>query len=203
MYVLCKVFGGKKETGDTFVDMYNLVDTIDLNDPLGEEELRILATIVEIIGQDGDQSAILEPLDAARILILTTLVELMVTGDDDGRHVPFDPLYVDEIPMMMRILVTLLIGGFGEDGVPPMDTEDIQNMTSIMVDQEMLNKTSTCSVCLDSLQARAEVNLLSCGHFFHVAFIRPWLGLHASCPVCRGVQEGDGEEEREEEAEEI
>ena len=110
VYIICKVFGEKKATGATFVDIYNLVDTIDLNDPLDEEELRILTTIGEIIGQDGDQSATLEPVDAARILILTTLVELMVTGDD-GRHVHFDPLYVDEIPMMMRILVTLLIGG--------------------------------------------------------------------------------------------
>ena len=80
-----------------------------------------------------------------------------------------------------------------------MDPEDIQNMTTIMVDQEMLNKTSTCSVCLDSLQIGAEVNLLSCGHFFHIACIRPWLGLHASCPVCREVQEGEGEEGVEEE----
>ena len=68
VYVICKMFGENKENGDTFVDLYSLIDTIDLNDPLDEEELRILARLCEITEQeDDDQTATLEPVDAARI----------------------------------------------------------------------------------------------------------------------------------------
>ena len=72
-----------------------------------------------------------------------------------------------------------------DQGPPPMEPEDIANIATIMVDQEMLDKCSSCPVCLDAHQLKDEVNILGCGHFFHAFCIKTWLGMHASCPVCR------------------
>ncbi|KAL7147049.1 hypothetical protein ABFS83_06G082200 [Erythranthe nasuta] len=45
---------------------------------------------------------------------------------------------------------------------------------------------SSCSICLADYEAADMVRLLpSCGHFFHVKCIDPWLLLHPTCPVCR------------------
>lgn len=52
-----------------------------------------------------------------------------------------------------------------------------------------------CSVCMDGLLAvegddpkdlsEDEVKSLPCGHAFHEECLRPWLGMHTSCPTCR------------------
>ncbi|KAL7107909.1 hypothetical protein ACP275_06G083000 [Erythranthe tilingii] len=45
---------------------------------------------------------------------------------------------------------------------------------------------SSCSICLADYEAADFVRLLpSCGHFFHVKCIDPWLVRHPTCPVCR------------------
>ena len=78
-------------------------------------------------------------------------------------------------------------------GAPPMEPEDIANIPTTMVEEEMLDRCSSCPICLEALQLREEVNILRCGHFFHAYCIRTWLGMHATCPVCRRVEERDGD----------
>ena len=80
-----------------------------------------------------------------------------------------------------------------------MEPEEIDNIATTMVDQEVLEKSP---VCLDTFQLREEVNILGCGHLYHAYCIKHWMGMHASCPVCRrgeGDREGGedwGEEEQ-------
>lgn len=87
-----------------------------------------------------------------------------------------------------------------EPGAPPMDPDDIENLPSVMMDQEMLKKNSNCPVCMDTLQLKEEVNVLGCGHHYHAHCIKPWLRIHSSCPVCRGVE--GGQEKKGDEGEE-
>ena len=148
VYVLCKVFG-KKDTGEVFIDVNSLLDTVDLDDPPTAEELRILRVMNEII-EDDAEVADSTPEDDARLEIMARLIILVITGDD-GRHVPIDPEYVDELPMLIRLTVFWVVHQL-EGGVLPMDPHEIKNIRTIMVDQEMLNKTSSCSVCLDTLE---------------------------------------------------
>ena len=80
-----------------------------------------------------------------------------------------------------------------EDGTPPMEPEEIADISSVMVDQKMLDKSSICPICLVELMLMVEVKVLPCGHFFHGSCIDTWLGLHGSCPLCRGVEVGEKE----------
>ncbi|PIN20350.1 hypothetical protein CDL12_06941 [Handroanthus impetiginosus] len=43
-----------------------------------------------------------------------------------------------------------------------------------------------CSICLSEFELNAEVNHLSCGHFFHKSCLEKWLNYwNITCPLCR------------------
>ena len=42
-----------------------------------------------------------------------------------------------------------------------------------------------CPVCCHEVEPGEELTVLMCAHAFHADCLRPWLKIHASCPVCR------------------
>lgn len=50
-----------------------------------------------------------------------------------------------------------------------------------------------CSVCHDEFIEKSKVVELCCSHCFHADCIKPWLGTHNTCPVCRIELETEGE----------
>ena len=103
----------------------------------------------------------------------------------DELQMILDQLIQGSLGPIQRWLARLFEEENDDQGPPPMEPEDIANIATIMVDQEMLDKCSSCPVCLDAHQLKDEVNILGCGHFFHAFCIKTWLGMHTSCPVCR------------------
>nr|CAD1825226.1 unnamed protein product [Ananas comosus var. bracteatus] len=57
-----------------------------------------------------------------------------------------------------------------------------------------------CAVCLEELGSGAgeEVKEVGCGHRFHGGCIERWMGMRATCPVCRARVRVSAEEEEEE-----
>ncbi|GFQ95717.1 hypothetical protein TNCT_101151 [Trichonephila clavata] len=47
-----------------------------------------------------------------------------------------------------------------------------------------LNKTTQCSICLDTSRRR-KLKTLQCSHVFHEKCINEWLHTNENCPVCR------------------
>ena len=140
--------------------------------------------------------AVFQNIDGDRLFfIMAQMNELFPEGNledppddlDDipgpANHNPGDYIFGNRD--MERLLARLFEEENDDQGPPPMEPEDIANIATIMVDQEMLDKCSSCPVCLDAHQLKDEVNILGCGHFFHAFCIKTWLGMHASCPVCR------------------
>ena len=121
------------------------------------------------------------------------------TQNNENNHIAANPGdYIVGNLNMERILARLFEEETEDHGPPPMEPEDIENIATTMVDQEVLEKSSTCPVCLDTFQLREEVNILGCGHLYHAYCIKHWMGMHASCPVCRrgegGREGGEGGE---------
>ena len=94
--------------------------------------------------------------------------------------------YIAEIIQCLEDI--LIIIDDNDIGVDPMDPEDIEAIPTALMNQEMSDKSSACPICLGSFLKEEEVLVLLCGHFYHAACIKTWLGLHASCPVCRSRQ---------------
>ena len=53
---------------------------------------------------------------------------------------------------------------------------------------DLLDQKTQCSVCWEDFSLDEMVNQLRCEHIFHKDCIKPWLELHATCPVCRKPQ---------------
>lgn len=55
-------------------------------------------------------------------------------------------------------------------------------------DREIQADSYECSICLDAIQADAQIRGLSCGHAFHVICVDKWLlERSACCPVCESA----------------
>eukprot|EP01017_Pseudomicrothorax_dubius_P027742 TRINITY_DN3237_c0_g1_i11.p1 TRINITY_DN3237_c0_g1~~TRINITY_DN3237_c0_g1_i11.p1 ORF type:complete len:331 (-),score=67.08 TRINITY_DN3237_c0_g1_i11:124-1017(-) len=46
-------------------------------------------------------------------------------------------------------------------------------------------KENSCSVCLSQFEAREEILVLPCKHYFHDPCLVPWLRKNRQCPVCK------------------
>ena len=73
-----------------------------------------------------------------------------------------------------------------DEGPPPMDPEDMDNLEKRMVSQEMLNNVSKCPICLGIFKKDEEVTKLRCEHYYHWGCIKHWLKIQPTCPLCRG-----------------
>jgi len=82
-------------------------------------------------------------------------------------------------------IITQLLNHMDGAGPPPMAKESIQEIPTVNISKEQMEKSQSCSVCWEDFTEGEEVKLLECEHCFHSPCIVPWLELHGTCPVCR------------------
>jgi len=82
-------------------------------------------------------------------------------------------------------IITQLLNHMDGAGPPPMAKENIQEIPTVNISNEQMEKSQSCSVCWEDFTEGEQVKLLECEHCFHSPCIVPWLELHGTCPVCR------------------
>eukprot|EP00092_Neocalanus_flemingeri_P005537 GFUD01005967.1.p1 GENE.GFUD01005967.1~~GFUD01005967.1.p1 ORF type:complete len:442 (-),score=152.13 GFUD01005967.1:334-1659(-) len=82
-------------------------------------------------------------------------------------------------------IITQLLNHMDGAGPPPMAKENIQEIPTVNISKEQMEKSQSCSVCWEDFTEGEQVKLLECEHCFHSPCIVPWLELHGTCPVCR------------------
>jgi len=90
-------------------------------------------------------------------------------------------------------IITQLLNHMDGAGPPPMAKENIQEIPTVNISKEQMEKSQSCSVCWEDFTEGEEVKLLECEHCFHSPCIVPWLELHGTCPVCRKELGKDGQ----------
>ena len=141
--------------------------------------------------------------------LLRILMQILEIGDEEYAHAPNVEMYDDyesdeeeEIaiisyremrrifqtlgPMLSSRLIFLMDTDEDNEGPPPMDSEDIDNLEKRMVSQDMVDNITKCPICLDIFKKDEEVNFLRCEHYYHCDCIKHWLKIQATCPLCRG-----------------
>ncbi|KAL4584162.1 hypothetical protein LXL04_008753 [Taraxacum kok-saghyz] len=71
-------------------------------------------------------------------------------------------------------------------GRPPASKTAIENLSTVVMTEEDVEKNSTlCAVCKDEVSVGEVAKLLPCNHRYHGDCIVPWLEIRNTCPVCR------------------
>ncbi|CAG4955671.1 unnamed protein product [Parnassius apollo] len=82
-------------------------------------------------------------------------------------------------------VVTQLLGQLENAGPPPLPRDQLASLPSESVSADQAAANTSCSVCWENFLEGESISRLECEHVFHSACIRPWLQLHATCPICR------------------
>jgi len=77
------------------------------------------------------------------------------------------------------------LDGTSPAGPPPMAREHIAAIHTISITAKQMERYGSCVVCKEDFTEGKEVNQLECEHIYHEFCIKPWLELHATCPLCR------------------
>ncbi|EYU19850.1 hypothetical protein ABFS82_06G082100 [Erythranthe guttata] len=139
---------------------------------------------------DENSNAIaLQGLGFAIGLSIATFI-LAVTGVYLYMRWTVNPTSVDDGPAGPNSVIVIIHQNNGSDGATT--SSSISSYPQFAYSEIGAHKiiseshASSCSICLADYEAEDFVRLLpSCGHFFHVKCIDPWLILHPTCPVCR------------------
>jgi hypothetical protein len=72
----------------------------------------------------------------------------------------------------------------------PLVKETIRKQCKILIEKSILfdwlvEETTECSICLDSIRPGKYEKRLICGHIFHKHCILSWFTIKFSCPLCR------------------
>lgn len=137
--------------------------------------------------------------------ILQQILTNVVTGREPGSQRPFRALAsigVDIPVPFLQVLhgnpgdyawgsggldavISQLLNNLDSSGPPPMAKHDIQNLPSVGVSRDQVEKNLQCSVCMEDFKLEEQVKQVPCGHLYHRDCIVPWLEMHGSCPICR------------------
>lgn len=90
-------------------------------------------------------------------------------------------------------VISQLLNNLDSSGPPPMAKNDIQNLPSVGVTIDQVEKNLQCSVCMEDFKLEEQVKQVPCGHIYHRDCIVPWLEMHGSCPICRKLFNPTGE----------
>ncbi|KAF8778254.1 E3 ubiquitin-protein ligase RNF115 like protein [Argiope bruennichi] len=82
-------------------------------------------------------------------------------------------------------IITQLINQLDGTGPPPLPKEKIDEIPTVNICQDQVDKNLQCTVCMEDFEAGEPVRRLACDHHFHNNCIIPWLELHGTCPICR------------------
>lgn len=82
-------------------------------------------------------------------------------------------------------VITQLLNQLDGTGPPPLPKEKIDQIPTVKIAQEQVDKLLQCTVCMEEFRTGDQVKRLSCQHHFHPDCIIPWLELHGTCPICR------------------
>lgn len=96
-----------------------------------------------------------------------------------------------------RIMTMLREQHQGSNAPGPANEAAIEALPKIKLAKEQLDDQgkADCAICMDSVEAGAEVTKLPCEHWFHGDCITSWLKEHDTCPQCRrGITPKEGDE---------
>tara|TARA_Y100001970_G_C14131053_1_gene801735 strand:- start:900 stop:1382 length:483 start_codon:yes stop_codon:yes gene_type:complete len=64
----------------------------------------------------------------------------------------------------------------------------ISKIKKNIVSPKDIDKSSSCSICLEEFNSEKEIAFLDCKHMYHMDCIIEWIKNEVSCPLCRNSE---------------
>lgn len=72
-----------------------------------------------------------------------------------------------------------------ENAPPPASEEAIRKLARRKATQEDVDANHSCPICMEEFKVGEEINVLPCGHLYHLTCVEHWLRDNGTCPTCR------------------
>ncbi|XP_010458905.1 PREDICTED: E3 ubiquitin-protein ligase RDUF1-like [Camelina sativa] len=104
--------------------------------------------------------------------------------DDDQLEITMDPLNPRVVMIRSGPGLDDLLGGGGKEGRSPASKASVESMPRVVIGEDNKGKGS-CAICLEEWSKGDVAAEMPCKHRFHSKCVEEWLGMHATCPMCR------------------
>ncbi|CAA7031179.1 unnamed protein product [Microthlaspi erraticum] len=81
----------------------------------------------------------------------------------------------------------------GKQGRSPASKSSVESMPRVVIGEGQ-EKEGSCPICLEEWSGGDVAAEMPCKHRFHSKCVEEWLGIHATCPLCRYEMPVDEEE---------
>lgn len=140
-------------------------------------------------------SAILERGGDRLSRILPVILALAAGEADDDQESTNQTTRLGEIitdPLNPRVVMIRSGTGLddffsagGKQGRSPASKASVENMPRVVIGEDKENGGGSCAICLEEWSKGDVAAEMPCKHKFHSKCVEEWLGMHATCPMCR------------------
>ncbi|XP_010495826.1 PREDICTED: E3 ubiquitin-protein ligase RDUF1-like [Camelina sativa] len=99
-------------------------------------------------------------------------------------HISMDPLTPSVVTIGFGPGLEDFLGGGGKEGRSPASKASVESMPRVVIGEDNKGKGS-CAICLEEWSKGDVATEMPCKHRFHSKCVEEWLGMHATCPMCR------------------
>ncbi|XP_078619163.1 uncharacterized protein LOC144886409 [Branchiostoma floridae x Branchiostoma japonicum] len=109
------------------------------------------------------------------------------TEEQEGAIRPRRALSANQASPLTLVFLGIVISADGEDTPRGLTKEQIDTLPTRTFSEPSReeNATNSCNVCITDYIEGSVLRCLPCTHEFHAVCVDRWLGINASCPVCR------------------
>ncbi|XP_066281554.1 E3 ubiquitin-protein ligase RLIM-like isoform X1 [Branchiostoma lanceolatum] len=109
------------------------------------------------------------------------------TEEQEGAIRPRRALSANQASPLTLVFLGIVISADGEDTPRGLTKEQIDTLPTRTFSEPSReeNANNSCNVCITDYIEGSVLRCLPCTHEFHAACVDRWLGINASCPVCR------------------
>ncbi|KAL1202597.1 E3 ubiquitin-protein ligase MPSR1 [Cardamine amara subsp. amara] len=113
------------------------------------------------------------------------------------REIVIDPLNPTVVMIRSATGLDDFLTGTGKQGRSPASKSSVESMPRVVIgeDKEKGGEGGSCAICLEEWSKGDVAAEMPCEHKFHSKCVEEWLGMHATCPLCRYEMPVDEEEE--------
>ncbi|XP_019617178.1 PREDICTED: E3 ubiquitin-protein ligase RLIM-like isoform X2 [Branchiostoma belcheri] len=109
------------------------------------------------------------------------------TEEQEGAIRPRRALSANQASPLTLVFLGIVISADGEDTPRGLTKEQIDTLPTRTFSEPSReeNANNSCNVCITDYIEGSVLRCLPCTHEFHAVCVDRWLGINASCPVCR------------------